>query len=172
MYVVFVVVMIAKVYLEAFLFNNNNLETFSLFRELLIIIGLILLFVVSNYLISSLLSGEGFLKDIYRSTAYALAPMIVFTPFIILLSHGLTYNEIFIYNAAVYIMYIWTAINLIIMIKEIHNYTLKELIVNILLTFFMMIIIVVVLVLIYLLANQLYEYVISIIKEVINYVYI
>ena len=165
-YTIFVIEMILLSYFEAFIFNNTNLEGFNVFREMIVLYGIIFLFVVSNYLISSLQNGEGFLKDVFISTSYALAPMIVFTPFIIIISHGLTLNELFIYQAINYISVIWVFLNIVIMIKEIHNYTITELIGNILLTIFTMIIIVVIIALMFLLANQLYEYIHGILKEV------
>jgi len=165
-YTIFVVEMILLSYFEAFIFNNTNLASFNVFREMIILYGVVFLFVISNYLISSLQNGEGFLKDVFIATSYALAPMIVFIPFIIIISHGLTLNEVFIYKAINGISIFWTLLNIVIMIKEIHNYTIPELIGNILLTIFTMIIIVVIIALIFLLANQLYEYISGIIKEV------
>lgn len=165
-YTIFVIEMILLSYFEAFIFNNTNLAAFNVFREMIILYGALFLFVISNYLISSLQNGEGFLKDVFIATSYALAPMIVFTPFIILISHGLTLNELFIYKAINSISIFWTLLNIVIMIKEIHNYTIPQLIGNILLTIFTMIIIVVIMALIFLLANQLFEYISGIIKEV------
>src|SRR5690554_369415 len=168
-YISFIVVMIFSDYVTAFLFNNNDLQNYNLLRTFLLLAGLLILFVGANYLVSSLQSGEGFFKDIYLSTAYALAPIIVFTPFLVLLTHGLTYNESFIYSSLQSITIAWSLILVIVMLKEVHNYTIKELIINILLTLFAMVMIVVILALLYLLTNQLYEYVIGILKEVFVY---
>lgn len=171
-YVLFVVVMILSRYLESFIFSTVNFERFNVLKDAMILFGIVFLFVISNYLISSLQNGEGWLKDVYIATSYTLAPIIVFMPFITLMSHALTLNEMFIYQAANYITYGWVLLNLIIMIKEVHNYTIPQLIGNILLTIFTMIIIVVIVALIIILGNQLYEYVSGIIKEVIQCVYI
>ncbi|MDD4090129.1 MAG: YIP1 family protein, partial [Acholeplasmataceae bacterium] len=168
-YISFIVVMIFSDYVTAFLFNNNDLQNYNLLRTFLLLAGLLILFVGANYLVSSLQSGEGFFKDIYLSTAYALAPIIVFTPFLVLLTHGLTYNESFIYSSLQSITIAWSLILVIVMLKEVHNYTIKELIINILLTLFAMVMIVVILALLYLLTNQLYEYVMGILKEVFVY---
>lgn len=168
-YITFIIIMILNDYLRAFIFNFNDLETYNLLRTFLIWSFIILLFVLGNYLISSLQGGEGFFKDIYVCGAYILAPIIVFMPFLILLTHGLTYNEEFIFSALNFLTISWSFLLLIIMIKEIHNYSISELIINILLTIFAAIMIVVVMMLLYLLTNQLYEYVTSILKEVFVY---
>jgi hypothetical protein len=163
----FIAINVTSVYQTAFVFNYTNLETYSLIREVAILASLIVLFVFSNYLISTLSSGEGFFKDIYRGTAYSLAPYIILTLPVIILSHGLTLNEVFIYSALNQIKFYWSLGLIILMMKEIHNYNLKALLKNIFLTLFVMVMIVVIVFLVYLLANQLYEYVVGIIREVI-----
>ncbi|MGI6782540.1 MAG: YIP1 family protein [Acholeplasmataceae bacterium] len=170
LYVLFVVMMIIARYFESFIFSTIRLETANVFKDILILFGVVFLFVISNYLISSLQNGEGWLKDVFIATSYCLAPIIVFMPFITLISHTLTLNEIFIYQALNYITYTWVLINLVIMIKEVHNYTIPQLIGNILLTIFTMIVVVVIVALIIILGSQLYEYIDGIIKEVIQYV--
>ena len=54
------------------------------------------------------------------------------------------------------------------MIFEIHNFSVGELIKNVLLTIFTMIVIVAVLLLVYLLVLQMWDYIVSIFKEVIG----
>jgi len=166
-YAVILALSILSVYATSFIFNSTDLETFSIFRHTAIVLGVIVLFVFSNYLISTISSGEGWFKDVYIGTAYALAPYVVFTLPIIILSHGLTLHEIFIFQSILSLRDIWCVILVIVMIKEIHNYTVWELIKNILLTAFTMLMIVLVLFLIYLLVNQMYGYIAGIIKEVI-----
>ncbi len=165
-YLAFVVVGLISAYSTAFIFNKNDLTNYSVLTNVLIQIGLILLFVVANHLISSLQSGEGFFKDIYITIAYALSPIILMSIPLMLLSHVLTLNEIFIYQAILTITWGYTFILMITMIKEIHNYNFKKLIVNLLLTFFTMLMILLVLFLVYLLSMQLFDYIESIIKEV------
>jgi hypothetical protein len=125
------------------------------------------LFVFSNYLISTLNNGEGWFKDVYISTAYALMPYVLFTIPIVLLSNIMTTNEIFIYQALTFIRNGWSILLIVIMIKEIHGYSLSELIKNIILTVFTMVMISLILFLIYVLLNQMFDYVIGILREVL-----
>jgi uncharacterized membrane protein (GlpM family) len=125
----------------------------------------ILLF--SNYLISEINSGEGRLRDIYTAGAYALAPYIVFQPFLILISNVLTYNEAFLYTFPQYVVIGWTLILLFLMVKQIHNYTVGETVKNILLTLFMVFIIIVIVFIIFVLFTQEAEFLQSIFREVI-----
>ncbi|HKL60827.1 MAG TPA: YIP1 family protein [Acholeplasma sp.] len=167
LYGLFIILNILTAYLTAFIFNYTNIETYSILRQSAVIISVIILFVFSNYLISTLSSGEGFFKDIYITTAYSLTPYIILTLPVIILSHGLTLNEVFIYDALNSVKLIWSLALIIVMMKEVHNYSIKELVKNILLTLFTMVMIVVIVFLVYILANQLYEYVVGIIREVI-----
>ena len=79
----------------------------------------------------------------------------------------LTYNEQFILQFANLIIYGYTAILLLIMIQYIHQYTFKETIKNIVITLFGMVIIALMILLVYMFTNQLIDFVISIVKEVI-----
>ncbi|VEU81216.1 YIP1 family protein [Haploplasma axanthum] len=165
-YVVFAVLTLISLYTTGFIFNTAN-GGFGALREVAITVGVIALFIVANHLISSLQSGEGWFRDIYIGIAYALAPVLISIVPLILLSHVLTINEIFIYSVAKTIAWAWAGILVIIVIKEVHNYTVKELIVNLLLTIFTMLMIILIGFLVYLLSVQLFDYFGGLIREVI-----
>jgi hypothetical protein len=125
------------------------------------------LFIIANYLVSSLMSGEGTLRCIFMNTMGALIPVVVMLPFIVLISNVLTYNEGFIYWFAMGVMIAWTAILLVATIKETHNFSGKQTFLNLLITIIMMLIIVIVIILVYSIVAQLYGFISDIIKEVI-----
>lgn len=166
-YLFFGFLLVLRSYTTSFIFNYNDTSSITGLITVLVILGIILLFVVSNYLISSLQSGEGWFRNVYIGISYALAPMIVTIIPLILLSHVLTINEIFIYNIIEMIAIAWTLILVIIVIKETHNYTPKQLFANILLTIFTVLMIVLIGFLIYLLSAQLIDYIGGLIREVV-----
>lgn len=166
-YLLLGVLTLISMYTTGFIFNNSVVENFGALKESAILVGAILLFVVANYLISSLQSGEGWFKDIYINVAYALAPLILSIIPLMVLSHVLTINELFIYTAIKSAAWVWTIVLMILVIKEVHNYTFKQLVVNLLLTVFTMLMIVLIGFLIYVLSTQLFDYIGGIIKEVI-----
>jgi len=168
LYGLYVILNVLAVLLTGFLFNTNSLETYNILTSFLSSFGILMLFVFSNYLISTLSNGEGWFKDIYIGTAYALMPYIIMTIPLILLSHAFTLNEIFIYQSILFIRDGWMYLLIVLMVLEIHNYRFRELFKNLLLTVFTMIVIVAIMLLIYLLVNQMYDYMSSIIKEVVN----
>ena len=93
--------------------------------------------------------------------------MLVLLPLAVLLSNVLTLNESFVYYFLLAAMAIWTAVLLFVVIKETHNYTGKQAVVNFLLTAMMMAIIVIVILLLYLVFAQVIGFIADLIKEVI-----
>ncbi|MDY0276676.1 MAG: YIP1 family protein [Acholeplasma sp.] len=166
-YLSFFLLSLISGYTTGFLFNLNNVNDYGVLKDSVILVGIVLLFVVANYLISSLQSGEGWLRDIYIGTAYSLAPMLFGLIPLVLLSHVLTINESFIYQMLVLVMRFWTIILIVIVVKEVHNYSIKELIINIVLTIFTMLMIILMAFLIYILSVQMIDYFEGLIREVI-----
>jgi tetratricopeptide (TPR) repeat protein len=168
LYGIYIILSIIAVIFTGFLFNDTNLDTYNILTSFLGSIGILMLFVFSNYLISTLSNGEGWFKDVFIATAYTLIPYIILTIPLIFLSHALTLNEVFIFQAILFIRDAWVLLLIVLMIIEIHNYSIKELVKNILLTLFAMAVIVAIMLLVYLLVTQMYDYISSVIKEVWN----
>jgi tetratricopeptide (TPR) repeat protein len=154
-------------YQTGFIFNSNSIEHTSLIILITKFFGPIILFIISNYLVSSINDGEGRFKDIYIGTIYSLVPYWLFLLPLTWVSRILTFNEAFIYSFSLEIMICWSAVIVFIMIKELHGYTISETIRNILLTLFCMIISVLVIFILYVLFKQLIDFVYSVIQEVI-----
>ncbi len=150
-----------------FLFTDIVLEKTILVKELTKVILPIVLFIVSNYLISSLMSGEGSFKSIAINTMGSLMPIVVMMPFIILISNVLTLNEGFLYYFPLVIMFMWTGVLLFVVIKETHNFSAKKTFVNFLLTALMMFVLIIAIILLYLVFAQLIGYFVDLFKEVI-----
>ena len=150
-----------------FLFTDVVLEKTILLKELTKVVLPIALFIVSNYLISSLMSGEGSFKSITINTLGSLMPIIIMLPWIILISNVLTLNEGFLYYFPMVVMFLWTFILLFVVMKETHNYSVKKTIVNFLLTALMMFVLVIVIILLYLVFAQLVGFFVDLFKEVI-----
>ncbi|MDP3130041.1 MAG: YIP1 family protein, partial [Bacillota bacterium] len=118
---------------------NSFADTVNLVGAAVGFFGVFFLFVFSNYLISTLSDGEGWLKDVYVGTAYALSPLIIGWLPLTLVSNVLTLNESVLYQLASAVLYGWTAILIFLSAKEIHNYEIGETVKNLLMTLFAMI---------------------------------
>ena len=150
-----------------FIFNTIIIEETILFKEALVLLIPLLLFIVSNYLMSSLMEGEGTLKATFTTTIGALVPILVLYPIAILLSNVLSLNEGFLYTMILFVMTAWVAILLFFIIKETQNYTVGQTIVNILLSILTMIVLLVVLLLVLLMISQVFGFGSDILKELI-----
>ncbi|WP_370295782.1 YIP1 family protein [Rossellomorea marisflavi] len=166
LYVVLLIEYLIAKYLTGFIFRSGT-EGSTLFLEVATVFSPILLFLIANYLVSTITDGEGTFKQIYIGTIYSLAPYLLFILPLTLISNVLTFNESFIYVFSIRITYAWCLLILFFMIKEIHNFSISETIRNIFVTLFGMVILVLVLFVVYVLLDQVYEFVYSIIQEVI-----
>jgi tetratricopeptide (TPR) repeat protein len=128
----------------------------------------VILFVIGSYLISSINDGEGTIKNVYVAVGYVFVPYIKFTPVLILISHVLTYKEIFIYNFSSFLITGYTLVLLFLSVKEIHCYTPKKTMANILLTIAFMIIAILAFIILYILWKELFSFLYELIGEV-NY---
>lgn len=150
-----------------FIFNNVVLERTILLKEAFKILIPIGLFIVANYLASSLLEGEGTFKAIFLTTIASLMPIVIIYPIVILLSNVLTLNESFLYYFGIVIMIGWALVLLLVVNKELHNYSFKRMILNVLMTLLLMLVLLIVIILCYLMFMQVYQFVKDIISEVI-----
>jgi len=163
---IFWIVGVLEVYGTGFIFSSIILADFNLLLYSVSHLGIVGLFIFANYLVATISNGEGWLKDIVIATAYALTPWILITPMMTILSNVLTYNEMIMYTFLDQIRLGWTLVNLVFMIKEIHNFQVKPLLKNIALTIFTMVMIVLIGFLLYLLGLQVVNYIEGIIREV------
>ncbi|MFA7075770.1 MAG: YIP1 family protein [Candidatus Izemoplasmatales bacterium] len=162
----FILYIVGLVY-TGFIFNDIVIEETILVKEAFKIIIPILIFIVSNYLISSLMEGEGTFKAVFINTVGALMPILVIYPFLIIISNFITLNEAFLYNFGMFGMIIWAVILLYFNIKETHNYSVGQTFVNIFVSLIFMLVIIIILLIVYLMITQVSSFVSDLIKEVI-----
>ncbi len=151
---------------RGFIFNYQDARNVSYVFLMSLFLLPCAVFVAANYMVSSINEGEGRVKDVYIATAYSLAPYIIFMPFVIALSYVVTLNEAFVLSFAALLIWVWAAVILFLGLKEIHNYEVKEVIKNILLSLFLMFVAVILYSIIYMLLDQLIGFIYSIVKEV------
>jgi hypothetical protein len=166
-YILFLITTVIATIYPSYLFSVTSIQSFYVLEHLFIYSGLIIFIVFSNYLIATLNDGEGWFKNVYIGFAYSLAPFIILSIPIVISSYGLTLFESFIYQFLWFIAYAWSILLVILMIKEIHGYGLKDLIKNILLTFITVGLLILIVFISFLLFNQVIDYVIGLVREVI-----
>jgi len=133
--------------------------------------ALTVLFVLSNYLVTSINDGEGSIGDIYKGTMYSTLPVISAYLLATFLSYYFTDNEQFVFDMIVNVGMAWSALLVFIAIQELHNYTIRETIKSLLLTFLFMAIAAVIFAFVQIMGDQLIQFVIALIKEAFRNVF-
>ena len=84
----------------------------------------ILLWVISNWCLTTLFEGEGSIKDIYIATCYSLFPLPCFLVLTTLLSNIVTLNEASLLTLAMGVALFWVGFLLFFGTMVIHDYTM------------------------------------------------
>ena len=151
---------------RGYLFAPENLSSLSLLPVLLMLVVPLMLFVVGNSMVASINDGEGSFKNIFVITAYSLSPYLLITPFVVIASYGVTFNESFILDLIWFVGVAWSAVLLFIGIMRTHDYNVGETVKNILITLFFMLMAVVAAAIMYVMWNTLISFISSVFVEV------
>lgn len=163
---IYFLIYLIYIYFLGFLFNNRVIADINILEEILKILLPFFLWVISNYLVSSIREGEGRFRDVYITTIFSLTPIVLILPVVTLLSHALTYNEQFIISFLTTLGFMATGIYFFIMVKETHYYQVKESFGSIFISFFTMIMLLLSTIIIYILMSELVTLIRDIIMEV------
>ena len=166
LYLWFVILQITDIYVVGLLFNTHDINHVNLMEVLVRAIGPIVLFVLCNYLVSSITEGEGRAKDLYIGLAYAMSPYLVAALPLQIITNVLVQNESFVYHFPMLLVIGWSAILFFMMVQEMHNYSFKETVKNLLITLFTICLFLLIGFIVYLLYGQLSDFVVSIVQEV------
>ncbi|MCM3785736.1 YIP1 family protein [Neobacillus mesonae] len=153
--------------MTSFSFNPAPPSSITVSSVLLPFVGLWGGWVVSNYLISSIYRGEGRFKDVFVGSAYALTPFILVGVPLAGLSNVMTHAEGAIYNYLQVGMYIWLVFLFIWMVQSLHNYTVGETLMNIMMSIFALIVLAVLIFLVIGLTNELLVFIHEVYQEVL-----
>lgn len=154
-------------YFCGFLLKTVREGSYDVLSDIGMVLIALILIVGCNYLMCTINEGEGKFRHIYCSFIYSFAPYLVFMPFIFALSHVVTYNEVFFVEFALLVMMVWIAVLVFLAVKEINNYTVKETFKIIFLTVFTIIIACLLAFIIYVLWAQVFDFLQSVIGEVV-----
>lgn len=123
-----------SVYKTGFVFNPVDLRTVNVNGEVGEFFGVWATWLVSNYLISTIKNGEGTFREGVQASVYALAPYLLLTVPLVLLTNVLTLQEAILVNGLQTILWIWVLVLFFVSAQVIHNYEFLENIKVILLT--------------------------------------
>ena len=165
-YIAVTLVFVVDTLFRGYLFAPENLSDLSIFPVLIMFIVPLGLFIVGNSMVASINDGEGSFKNIFVITAYSLSPYLIITPFVVIASYGVTFNESFILDLIWFVGVAWSAVILFIGIMRTHDYNFGETVKNILITVFFMLMAVVAAAIMYVMWNALISFIKSVLVEV------
>lgn len=148
-----------------FIINTNDLaamNSISIFSTW--VLGLIL-FIVSNWSVTTLLNGKGNLTDILKVTAYSLVPMICTLIFQVFASNFIILEEAMIVYVVTGIGTVWSIFMLLAGLCVIHEYGFGKTLIAILLTVVAAAIIMFIGILFFTLIEQMVIFVVSVGQE-------
>ncbi len=152
---------------KGYLFNPEDNYS-SIFVSIISVLVPVILWVVSNWCLTTLFDGEGSLKDIYIATCYALAPLPLFLIVSTVLSNVMLTTEASMVNLIITIGLIWAAMLLFFGMLVTHDYSMGKNFITVLGTIVAMVVIMFVIILFSSLVIKMVTFVIAIFKEIGN----
>ncbi len=167
MFIAFMLYMLGK----GFIYQYYDVQDLDISSIVVGFFAIIILFVICNYLVTSINDGQGSLKQVYMLVAYALLPLIIAFFGITAVSYFVTTNEAFFLSVGLVIGVVWTIILLYIGLQTVHNYTAGETIKSILLTFLLIFVVVVVIMIVTIMWDQVWTFLSTIGEELTQNVF-
>ncbi len=164
--VLFYIVTVMKTIAGGFLFSDYDPTSFNSIIEFVRSVGLVVLWIVANWLVSTLLGGKGKLKEIMIVTCYSLQPLIIEGVISIILSNVLLPVEASFLSVLSALGMIYFAMMLIIGMLKIHDYSMGKFIWTTILTVLGMAIIIFLIIMLVILVQQFGAFIITLITEI------
>ncbi len=151
---------------SGFIATNTDIHKYNTLFTLAETIGLILLWAVANWLISSSFAGKGNFKEVLIATTYSMIPLVIFTFVRVILSHFISLSGLAVVDAIGTVVLIFTFFLLSVAIMTVHEYDFFKFMGTGIVTILFMILIVFVIFLVGVLLQQVGEFIVSIFQEV------
>ncbi len=157
---------VLKTIAGGFLFSNYDPTSFNSIIVFVRSVGLVVLWIVSNWLICTLLGGKGKLKEIVIVTCYSLLPLIIEGVLYIVLSNMLLPVEAGFLSIMKTLALIYAGLMLIIGMLKIHDFSMGKFLWTTVLTVFGMAVIIFLLIMLIILVQQFGAFVITLVTEI------
>jgi len=150
---------------KGFIYQFQAVEDMDINAIVIGFFTILTLFVICNYLVTSIKDGDGDFGQVYMIPAYGCIPYLVAMISTTIMSYFLTYNESFLLSIILGIGLIWTLISVFLGFLTVHDYSVKETVVSLIITVVFMIIAAIVVLIIIIMWDQLWQFIKSLIKE-------
>ncbi len=119
-------VRVITIYMTSFHITSLQPKNANLLLEMARVIMPLLSWSIACYLITAIMDGEAFFRDVLLAMSYSLIPYIVFAIPIAALSTILSRDELILYKSLNTIVWIWVGILMFIQIQVLNDYTFKK----------------------------------------------
>lgn len=173
-HVLVVLTFITRLFYErftSFMFEKIYWEQFNIWREVVSILALVIIYCAANWCLTTLFDGKGRFSDIYIGTAYALTPYILITNIVTIISNYVTVEEGTFITYFSSLAMIWSGLLILVSIMQIHDYSLGKAILAIIFSVAGMMVIVFLLMLFFSLISDGIAYFVSVYKEIMFRLY-
>lgn len=143
---------------KGFIYQTVAVEDMDINAIVIGFFAIIGLFILCNYLVASIKDGDGSFKQVYMIPAFGCMPAMIALLMVTVMSHGLTANEAFMLDVVMNAGIIWSLILIFVGLMTVHDYTVKETIVSLIITLVFIIIIAVVSIVIIIMWDQLWGF--------------
>ncbi|MHB1484018.1 MAG: Yip1 family protein [Saccharofermentanales bacterium] len=123
-----------------FIFNYNVINEMNIIIQITSILFPFLLWCLANWCITTLMDGEGSIKDIYITSAYAFTPILILNIPMLLISNFIILEEMSFYTLIDGISLVWVVFLFLIGIMTLHQFSVKKTILTIIIALVTMII--------------------------------
>lgn len=168
MYIIFFITYMFYQTSKGFIYQYTDIEDMDIGAVVIGFFAILILFIICNYLVTSINDGDGTLKQVYMIPAYGLVPAWISLIGVIGFSYLLTYNESFLLTVALIVGIGWTLVNVFQGLSTVHDYEVGETIVSIIITLVFMLIAAIVVVIVIIMWNQLSDFLFTLGKELIR----
>lgn len=148
-----------------YLFNPHSEGHVQILTILVESIGVMLLWTMCNWATSTLIDGEGTIRDIWIATAYSMTPWILLGGIGVLISNVLSLDESIIYSSLDVIGTGWSLLLVFLGMMMVHQYTVKKTIASVVFALLTILAVCFLLLLFFSIAQQIVGFVSSIMQE-------
>ena len=123
-----------EVQYTGFIMNMNQISRMNSVTIFISALSVLLLFVISNWTITTLFDGKGKLKDIYMVLCYSLLPMIVIDSVVVFASNYVIEEEAVLLTSLSVMGMVWFAFLVVTGLCTVHEFSLAKTLVTLLAT--------------------------------------
>lgn len=166
--ILFYVSSVLNVIASGFLYSNTLLRNYNALYTLGGTVGLILLWSVCSWLVSSMFDGKANFKEVYIGSCYSLTPWIVFLFVKVIFSNFLPISMYSLVTGLETVMLIYTVFLLCVAMMKVHEYDFFKFALTSIVVIFFMILVIFVIFLCAILMAQFLDFVSSIYEEIVH----